>query len=706
MKQVLATLSLLCLGMSGAAHAAEPSANATSAYSTGSVELQYKVSNVSGSKAKASEYDQAEDGARVFTRYGWFSALYHFDFDGSYSGDYTTNTPTDAQANAFDFTGVFGKSEHYEVTAYADRMGHNLSDGLTNKASVSDIVYARKTGTSNDFTYNRQRTRAGVEAEVSHQSPLFAGFKLETLSVEGLMPLYNVNEGNVPYPVDYDVNTVTLETGYRSSLVTFVMDGSVDSLQDDVGALRASRTGDTLGGNTRLPVQDSTSYRLGSALTYRMPSLLSTLMVNGAFANLTSDTIDSSRTSGNTALTNWDEYTGDIKTTSVNAALTSTPRKGMTTKVYGRYYQRQNDSEIEYNEDWLQAATASAILQAQAHDQMAYYAYDTNTLGGEVNQRLGEYRLLGGLEWQETNRERYGITEVSRTDDARTWGQVRVPIVEDVAGRIRYDFLNRDSSDTTDTTERTVLNPSSGVIAPWFSYMDTAGKHQHKVTSGVDWSLADNMELALDYTYKLDDYTHDAPLGLTRGESHGGLADLSYTHGPAQFHVFGGVEFGESTMHTRLYRGTGGADIGGADPDQADSTTAYNWGYTQRDTTYTLGAGMNVDLVKDRLNLQVQYDFTQNDGETDLHIPEASGVVREDLTPVNDYTQHNVNVRLTQVIAEGQTIGVGYTYTKLDFEDWGYNQTVTDAQKLSDGYYNVNPSYEAHAASIFYRYTF
>lgn len=706
MKRTLAALSLLCLGIPALALGAEHAANATSGYSTGAVELQYKISNVSGSKAKASEYDQAEDGPRVSTMYDWFNELYYFNFDGSYSGDTTTNTPTDAQANSYDFRAVFGKSEHYEIQAHADRMGHNLSDGLTDKASISDIVYARKTGSSTDFTYNRQRTRAGVEAEVSHQSPLFAGFKLETMSVEGLMPLYGVNNGNVPYPIDYDVNTVTLETGYRSSLVTFVVDGSVDSLQDDIGALRASRTGDALSGNTRLPVQDSSNYRIGSALTYRMPSLASTLMVNGAFANLTSDTIDSSRSNGNTAITSWDEYTGDIKTTNVNAALTSTPRKGMTTKLYSRYYQRRNDSEIEYNEDWLKTATASAILQTQARDQMAYYAYDTSLIGGEVNQRLGAYKLQGGLEWQETNREPYGITEVSRTDDARTWGQVRMQLLEDVEGHVRYDFLNRESSDTDDITARAVLTPSSGVIAPWYSYMDTAGKQQHKVRTGIEWTMSENWLLGLDYIYTLNDYSQDAPLGLTRGDSHGGLADLSYTHGPAVYHVFGSVEQAKSTMHTRVYRGTSATYIGGADPDQADTSLAYNWGYNQYDTTYTLGAGVTVDLVKDRLNLQLQYDFTQNDGYTALNIPAAANVAREDLTPVNDYTQHNVNVRLNQVIAEGQTIGIGYTYTKLDFEDWGYNYTVTDAQKLSDGYYNVNPSYEAHAASLFYRYTF
>lgn len=706
MKRLLAIMTLLACALPAAAVADDTAPQGTPGYTTGTIGLEYKVSNVTGSNAKANEYEQAGEGPRIHTSIDWLSELYQFSLNGSYSGDYSTFNPTDAQTHTYDFASLFRKNDHYVVAAYADSMVHNLSDGLTNKADITDTVYARKTGTSTDFTYNRQRTRSGVEAEVSHQSPFFAGIKLDSLSVTGLMPLYNVTEGNVPYPVDYEVNTVTLQTGYRSPEATFVINGSMDSLDNDVAALRATRTGDVESGNTRLPVQESASYRLGSALTYRLPDLRSTFMVDGAFANLTSDAMASSRSSGNTAATSWDEYTGDIKTTDINAAFTSTPRKGMTTRLYGRYHQRQNDSDIVYNADWLKAATAATILQTQARDQMAFYGYTSQLFGGEVSQKLGDYKLTGGAEWHETSRESYGITQVRETDDISTWGQVRVAVTDDIAARIRYDLLNRQSTDTIDTTAGAVLNPSSGVIAPWFSYADTAGKQQHKVKTGLEWSLTDNLSLGLDYIYKLDDYTRDAPLGLEHGESHGGMADLSYTYGPAQFHAFGSLERGATQMHTRLYRGTGTTEIGGANPDTGDSSTAYDWGYTQYDTTLTLGAGATFSIIKDRLNLQVQYDFTQNDGKTDLHIPAAAGITREDIRPVNDYTQHNVSLKLNHTLAEGHTVGMGYTYTRLSFEDWGYNETVTSAQKLTDGYYNVDPSYEVHTASIFYRYTF
>jgi len=689
----------------------QPSSNATDnatvdSYSSGFVELGYRLGTTIGSNAKANEYNQHNDGPAASTHVDWRKGLSDVSVDAQFSGDTSGESLTDSQTGSFDFNAIFRKSDLFSIEAFAERFGHNLSDGLTNKKDVNDYVYATNSSVTNDFTYNRQRTHTGIKTEVSLATPFFASVKVDNLAVEGLMPLYGVSNGNVPYPVDYDVNTMSGELGYRSALMTALVTASVDALENNVDDLRASRTSaGVLSGATKKPIEESASYRLGGALTYRIPALQSTAMFNGSFSQLSADEL-TSRTSGNTAATSWDSYESDIKTTALNGALSSLLWKGATSKLYGRYYQRDNDSEIEYNETWLKTATATTLLQTNARDQMAFYEYEKELLGAELNQRLGDFKLQGGLEWETTDRNAYGLTQVKNTEDLDIWGQVKAQLTETVSAHIRYGYLDRTSADMDDVTNRTVVTPSSGVIASWFSYMDTASKQSQSIKSGVEWNPTEKLNISLDYVLTQDDYNSDAPLGLENGMKHGGIADISYSVGPAQFHLYGSIEQGETQMNTRVYRGTTTTYIGTANPYQADTTSAFNWSYTEYDTTYTLGTGATVDLIKDKLTFQLFYDFSQNDGDTNLDIPAASGVVREDIEAVNDYTLHNLNAKLTYLFTAKHSVSLGYTFSKLNYKDWSYNDSVTDAQKLTDGYYDVDLSYETHVAGLFYRYTF
>ena len=713
MKRYILALSLACLCVPSVGAAAEETQD--KGYTTGHIDLEYRVGNISGSQAKANEYETRGQGPRVGSQLDWGRELYQFRFDGLFTGNMSNHNPEGFQKHDFDFSGSFRKTDHYRFDAYANRIGHNMSDGRTAKTyGPSSSIYASTAATNanvntlatSDFMYHRQRTNAGIGAEVSYASPVFASVRVDNQTVEGLLPLYNVNGGNVPYPVDYQVNTLTAQTGYRSDRFTLTFDGSVDSLENDKQEMRASMTGGVPSGNYMKPVAESRNYKVGSSLALRLPEAKSTFMMNASFANLTSDTIKSSRTSGNGANNFlWDEYKGDIKNTNINATFTTSPFKGFNGKVYTRYFERDNDSKIRRNENYNPVGTA--LITDDARNSMGLYEYDKFTIGTELSQRFASsYKVFGGYEFETIDRNRYGITRVKNTDDNMAWLGLSAGFTDMISARVRYQFLDRDSSKAEAADGLTaaglpiVVNPSQSYIAPWFSYADSASKEQHQVKAGLDFTPLENLSLALDYVYTLDDYTKKQELGLNEGTKHGVIADISYSIGPVKLNTYGGVELSETKMDSRIYSSTT------ANPNQPNTATAYNWSYKQKDTTYTFGLNGTIELLKDKLDLKVGYDYVENKGRSDFSVPPiVSTFTRSDIHPVDNYRQHTLSAKLNYTVNPKHSFGLGYYYSRLNYSDWAYSD-VSNANKLNDGYYNVDQSYEAHAVGLSYRYKF
>lgn len=699
--------AMLCSKIELASASNHNATNSTSDSHAGFVEMGYRFGSTSGSKAVANEYQHRNDGAETKIHFNARKSLYEIWIDGMYSGDSSSDAQSSAQRNTYDFDLLFRKTDLFSMQACANRYGSSFSDGLTSKRNVSDAVYTKNPSVTHDFSYNRQRSTTGIKAEMSWATPFFASVRVDNLAVTGLAPLYGIDDGNVPYPVDFEVNTLTGEIGYQSERLTVLLNAGTDSLENNSNEMRADRNlAGELTGDSKKPIQESLNYNLGGAITYRMPAIHSTAMLNASYSRLTSDAIKASRTSDNAdILTSWDKYEGDLKTTSLNGALSSTLWKGGTSKIYGRYYQKDNDSTIEYNQAWLASATENALLQATARDRMAFFEYGRHLMGAELNQRLGEYRVQGGIEREETHRNAYGVTRVKNTEDLKAWSQVRTSFTDTISGHVRYGFLDRTSSLTEDTTGGAVTNPSSGVIAPWVGYTDSATKQSHSIKAGAEWNPADTLTVSLDYVFTTDDYADDTPLGPSRGVTHEGIADLSYTYGPVSFNIFGGIEKSENRFTSRRYNGVGAID--GAYPNQADTMLAYNWNYKQVDTTYTAGIGSKIDIIKDTLLFQIFYDYSQNNGKTYFNIPEIAGFSRKNIDDVNDYKMHNLNAKLTYTITEVHSVALGYGYSRLEYKDWAYdNKITTESDRIDDGYYGVNKDYESHVTSIFYRYTF
>jgi hypothetical protein len=103
-----------------------------------------------------------------------------------------------------------------------------------------------------------------------------------------------------------------------------------------------------------------------------------------------------------------------------------------------------------------------------------------------------------------------------------------------------------------------------------------------------------------------------------------------------------------------------------------------NWVATPRDRTYSAGAGLDAELVRDRLHLSAQYTYSKSDGQQAYASPLGTAANDVNLfTPatfddVDDIAWHVVDAELEWKLKAALSISAGYHYEKWDIDDYNY----------------------------------
>jgi hypothetical protein len=685
---------MLCLPYAAVAAEADAEENTGLNYFTGEIGVDVSAGNTSGSDAKANEYGPRDGGMGVGVDLEWVKNQYQFKMDGEFNGGiHDSDGRQGYQQYDYDFNASFKKLDSYKVDVFAQRIIHNMSEGRRIGDPESEN-WGNTVGGLTDFTFNKARTNAGIGLEAAFGTPFFASVKMETKMTEGITPLFT-NGGISTAPLDTTVNMISGEFGYRADNLIIKLDGSIDQLRNGHEMLSDNGLNDHY---VKRLNPESENYKIGGSLSWRIPSIKSSLLARASFSNMTSDWMSTgsyySSVPGSTGGNGWFDYKGDIKNTVVNVAFTSRPIKGLSTKVYVNYFDRQNDSEVDYRNETMTPAN-------RGHNDLAFYEFERLTAGVEAGYRFGgDYKISGGYEYEGVDRNAYDVTEVSKTDDNRVWAKFDAQLTDTFAVNFGYQFLNRDSAET-----EALFNtgtPSSWAIAPWFSYADTASKRQHEFTAGVEFTPAEKLYLGLEYSFTYDDFTKKQEFGKDDGYTHGLIADISYDFGPAQIALYGGVDYTTSETNQR------GFDDSGANADPGSGNTSAsvtNWDFEQKDITWSFGLNGNIDLIEDTLALQLRYDFIKNDGKTELS--SAFGpLVRGDIDMVDDYTEHLLSAMLKYKMDEHHSFGFGYTFSYLDYEDYAYDDAGATHTSTTNSGYNHGGSYETHTVGLTYKYSF
>jgi hypothetical protein len=138
------------------------------------------------------------------------------------------------------------------------------------------------------------------------------------------------------------------------------------------------------------------------------------------------------------------------------------------------------------------------------------------------------------------------------------------------------------------------------------------------------------------------------------------------------------------------------------DLDSLSGTTA--WESERKDTNSFYGISATLDIIKDRLQAELGWDYEKADGEADYSTtpPQATVV---DLSSVDEYTRRRFNASLICRLGHGTTLKGGYVYEKLAYSDNGWDSYPPVPFLGLTGAY-ADPDYRAHLGYLQLSYAF
>jgi MtrB/PioB family decaheme-associated outer membrane protein len=186
----------------------------------------------------------------------------------------------------------------------------------------------------------------------------------------------------------------------------------------------------------------------------------------------------------------------------------------------------------------------------------------------------------------------------------------------------------------------------------------------------------------------IDDDYYNTTFGVTEYRLLSTGVDLSYA-------ITDALNFNAFYNHDKTKRKMDSASFG------------TNWSSKDKDTTNTVGAGIDFDVLPERLSIGFEYLFAKSTGRVDTF----SGTGGTILPPFsNNKTKlHDVSVRGNLQITRNLSMRVGYLFEKFDSQDWAIDSMCPAC--LSSGNEVVAsgarpPKYDAHVVSLSMIYRF
>ncbi|MRR59364.1 MAG: hypothetical protein EG824_14315 [Deltaproteobacteria bacterium] len=424
---------------------------------------------------------------------------------------------------------------------------------------------------------------------------------------------------------------------------------------------------------------DSTYYKVGGSLTYRMPFWSTVLMARATHSESTNEINLFEGISK--------KFEGEINYTTASVNLTSNPLENLETRVFTNYLDKQNDSSDEF-------VYGSATTEK--------FRYNKLNAGFDASYKLpGNTKLSSGYEYLKTDRNIR--TDATNTVDNIVFVQAKNNLLDWMTAKVRYQYLDR----TSNYRDGHLYGAEDGdeLILAYWRPVDTADKGQHAVKVGVDLDPIHNLTFGLEYAFKTNDYDKTI-MGVTKDNRHQLYLDAMYAVSVFKFNPFFDFELVNVDSDHRRYQ----TNPGGADPAGLNNTTNYNWTSKREDVNFAFGLNTDVDIIKDKLTGFLGYRFETANGSEDFN----SSVAPTALTPVlannselDDYTKQTLTAKLGYRFTKNLKMDLTYLYENLDYSDdhyKGYTNVPVAGTHFTGAYSDSN--YEAHAGWVKLNYNF
>lgn len=686
--------------------------------------------NVSGSVSIGIRSVDVDPDSARFLKYkdltgGAFGNIYlNYDSEDFFATVRGNNVGQDDQY--YSLTG--GKWGLFKIKLYYNEIPHNYSfNSRTFYSGIGsdNLVFSNISSTFpavpdpaywSNLDYKIKRKDLGATIDLTFNSPFYITLSANRLSRDGLYPIGAPSGvfrtgatsgspfGNVvemPAPIDNATNNAGIELGYRTKQLFLSLSGHYSEFDTNHEWLnfRNPYVVDRVLMETISLPPDNKYYKIKFTGSVKLP-LDTTLAVNASTSKLTSDvalldTIWTSTLPGpNYALTtlglNDSTFNGEVVYKNFAAVLTSSPVKSLTTKVYYKYLNKDNNSdEITYT---------SGSTSVTNH----LFEYKKNNAGIEIGYKfMKDLKASVGYDYLKIKRERDDIPE---TEDNTYFIQVKYTPLDFIGGRIKYQRLERDSTFESPG----VASTDPAYIENFVRRFDATAKKQDSVRVSVDISPINALDVTAEYVYKKDKYD-ETILGMTENRRDEYILDASYEMKPIK--IYGYIDYEEvKTDQSGRYINPSGTYS--FDPNTAPVNNSYNWDVNLKDKNIAYGIGVEFSVLPNKLAIALQYDYQKSNGNADYTSQILTGTLTQDSIDIGAYDDYKLNsfsAKLKYNLTKKLKFILGYLYEKYTYNDAqfdGYGNIVgTPPNTYLTGAY-ADESYKANIVYLKTVYTF
>ena len=710
-------------------------------------EIEFGAAYLSDDSYKLGEWTGLDD--QGFYAIGSFRIGERPAWDGD-SRQYWKITGDDLGLDARSLSGTYGEQGRYKLKLEYDKLPHlrfddgrtpflgagtnslTLPSGWVGNRSTQGMTQLEGSLQGINIKTERERVTGSVSWIPAKNWTTSAKFRHETKDgVDAVFAAFGTNGGNpsavqIPEVIDYETNELELGVGYADRKAQLQV-GYQLSLFDNAnrgtafenpfstqfsGGPWAAGSGFPTGRGEVAGAPDNMSQSLSVAGGYNVNDV-SRLTANLSYVHMTQDAAFLPYSANPLLTVNQplprSSLDGEINRFIFDLGGSTRPMQGLDLRASYRFQDLDNstprDVYVRIAGDAENQAVGLANDSARINDPYSFKQHLARLDGSyRVNPMA---KLSFGYEFDQRDRD---TVDVSKTREHTLHGKIAMSPLDYVNGWLKYSHSWRDGSayrgnaafQATHTPEfLATLTPGVNDFEndPRLRRFWLADRDRDVVKGRLNFQVSEDVALGFDASYTDDDYD-SSPLGLQEATRANASVDLSWV--PRE-----DIRLNAFTTYDRYRQEQYGCSWGGGNQQCVLTPPApeRSWSTEVRDNVFTVGFGGDWTVLKNKLDMGADYNYSKSITE----IKSAAGTA---IGPSVGFPQdlrtstHSLGVHADYHVKDNLSLRVGYRYQQLTTRDWATQDIGPDTigRVLSLG--TQSPKYTAHSVGVAVKYRF
>jgi MtrB/PioB family decaheme-associated outer membrane protein len=603
------------------------------------------------------------------------------------------------------------KVNHYDkfkIDASYDEIPHRFSEAaksiylgtgsgnLILNGTKQNVPFADQADRLNTLSANSsgieiglKRKKVAVNADLALLDPFRFRFEFSRENKKGTRPFFGSfgldNTIELPEPIDFDTTnmkfigeyiaktfylnasyyfskfknntgTLTFDNPFRATDAVFGPSKGLIDLAPDNYYHNVSLSGSYLDLPLNSRVSANAAWGWMRQDDELVPYTTNTAITTGAFDNAPFDAFDPANLPAN-------NVDAKVNTSLYHILLTSKPTDFMHVKGKFRYFDYDNDTDqirfpgfVDADDFWVDNPIVNLPI-----------SYKKTTAGAELGFDITKKsRLNLDYTFERTNQTN---REVDKLEDHIFGSSLDTKAFSWMNLKLSYKRTERDISNYNFDV---YLDAGEDLQQlPGLRKYTQANMSRDRLNFIATVYPTELFTVSTSYIYGQDDFV-DSPYGLLDDKHHIFSIDVDYSPTDRlNLHIFYNYEFYEARQKDR-----------GEVP--AQPTVVADWFAKTKDVVNTLGAGMKLVLIPNKLDFDVSYSYSNVDGTIDFFTP---AVATSDFDTVDDTTLQILQTKFDYRAWKRWLFTLGYRWEKFDYDDFN-TQGFTNVPTDSSGNYN------------------